>query len=140
VTLEPRYRFSTDSWDVDAHVVEAHVHWRGPCHVALQVRCRFYTQPNAFIFDAGYHYADDEREFCTKSTPTGCASADPKLAAFVSHTPGFQLTYELDGLAKRTRMAWLERGWIEATYNFVYQTNRFGPARALGSLAFSLAF
>lgn len=140
VTLEPRYRFSTDSWDVHAHIVEAHVHWRVHNHVVLRFRYRFYTQTKAFFFDEGYNYDYDEREFCTKSTPTGCASADPKLAAFVSHTPGFQLTYELDGLAKRTRMAWLERGWIEATYNFVYQTNRFGPARALGSLAFSLAF
>jgi hypothetical protein len=33
-----------------------------------------------------------------------------------------------------------EGGWMQATYNYVHQTNLFGPIRALGSLAFSLAF
>jgi hypothetical protein len=57
----------------------------------------------------------------------------------LSHTPGLQLVYELDGLAKYRGLGWLEGGWIEATYNHVFQTNRYGNAR-MGALAFSLAF
>lgn len=140
VTLEPNYRFSADDWGVLTHAVEAQIHWRVHPHVRLRFRYRFYTQTEAFFFDASYSYAYDESAFCTRATPEGCASADPKLSSFVSHTPGLQLTWELDGIARRTKMAWLERGWVEATYNYLYQTSRFGPARVLGSLAFSLAF
>jgi hypothetical protein len=62
------------------------------------------------------------------------------MSAFRSHTPGIQLTYELDRLAQFRGLHWLEGGWVEATYNYVRQTNRYGDVRALGSLTFSLAF
>ena len=45
------------------------------------------------------------------------ATADPKLGAWHSHTPGVQVVYELDGLAKYKGLGWLDNGWIEATYN-----------------------
>jgi len=140
VTLEPRYRFSADDWGVFAHVAELRLYWRVHAHVLLRGRYRFYTQSSSFFFDEGYMYEYDEGEFCTRDTPSGCASADPKLSAFHSHTPGLQITYELDGLARHKGLRWLERGFIEANYNYVFQTSRFGPARALGSIAFSLAF
>ena len=77
---------------------------------------------------------------CTRDNVAACASADPKMSAFRSHTPGLQITYYFDRLSRRRGLHWLENGWIEATYNYVRQTNRYGDVRALGSLAFSLAW
>lgn len=140
VTLEPRYRFSVDDWGVLAHVAEARLHVRVHANVLIRFRYRFYAQSQAFFYRSGLDYAYDPSVFCTRETPQGCASADPKLSSFRSHTPGFQITYAFDGLAARTGLKWLEGGFLEATYNFVHQTSRFDTARALGSLAFSLAF
>ena len=62
------------------------------------------------------------------------------MSKFHSHTPGGELVIELDGLASRVRgLRWLQGAWVSATYNHIFQTNRFGNAR-LGSLAFSVPF
>lgn len=138
-TLEPRYRFYTDDWGVQAHSIDMRAHFRVLPHLRLRLRYRFYIQDEASFWrdDMGYQ---ESTQPCTPERPEACASADPKLNDWYSHTPGIQLTYELDGLARRKGLAWLEGGWVQATYNYVHQTNRYGPVRALGSLAFSLAF
>jgi hypothetical protein len=116
--------------------MDMRVHVRPARHLRFRVRYRFYTQTGAFFWreDGAYLPEDDYK------------TADPKLWAFRSHTPGIQLTYELDGLAKHRGLGWLEGAWLEATYNHVFrrtahgeQDTRYGNAR-LGSLAFSLGF
>ena len=129
VALEQRYRYYVDDWGVTAHSTDSRVHLRLVHDLRLRARYRFYTQGSAsFAKQDGFYLPDDA--FRTN---------DPKLLAFVSHTPGIELTYELDGLARRTPLRWLAGAWIQATYNHVFQTSRYGNAR-LGSLAFSLAY
>lgn len=139
MVFEPRYRFTTDTWDIQTHAIDTRFHFRVLSHLLLRLRYRFYTQNSAFFFrEAGdYIMPTDE---CTRDAPENCATADPKMGAWLSHTPGVQLTYEFDGIAAKVpALSWLENGWIQATYNHVFQTNRFGYAR-LGSLALSFAF
>jgi hypothetical protein len=139
LVIEPRYRFTTDTWNVQTHALDTRLHFRVQAHLRLRLRYRYYTQNAAFFFRDAGDYTQPTGE-CTRDEPTNCATADPKIGKWHSHTPGLQLTYELDGLAARfPRLGWLERGWIEATYNHVFQTNRFGWAR-MGNLSFSLAF
>ncbi len=139
ITLEPRYRFYVDDWDVRAHAIDPRVHYRLTKNLRLRVRYRFYTQSEAFFFRDDMQYEDADVS-CRRGSTRGCASADVKADNWRSHTAGLQLTYGLDGLAAKTRAAWLEGAWVQATYNYVHQTNRFGPVRALGSLAFSMPF
>lgn len=136
--FEPRYRFYADDWGVKAHSLDTRIHFRVARYVRMRVRYRYYTQNQAFFWRDDMMYQESPVP-CSPDTPQGCASADPKLDSWLSHTPGAQLTWELDGLARRRGLEWLENGWIQATYNHVFQTNRFGHAR-LGSLAFSLAW
>jgi hypothetical protein len=136
--FEPRYRFYADDWGIKAHSIDARVHFRVARYVRMRLRYRYYTQNEAFFWREDMMYEESPLP-CTPDTPQGCASADPKLDDWLSHTPGAQITWELDGLARRPGLGWLANGWIQATYNHVFQTNRFGNAR-LGSLAFSLAW
>ena len=130
LVLEPRYRFYGDDWGIVAHAIDLRAHVRFLKRVLFRARYRYYTQTGATFWSAdGYYPA--EAEF---------RSADPKMSKFHSHTPGGELTIELDGLARRVRgLHWLRGAWVQATYNHVFQTNRFGNAR-LGSLAFSVPF
>ncbi|MEM9461583.1 MAG: DUF3570 domain-containing protein [Myxococcota bacterium] len=140
IVLEPRYRFSADSWLIRTHAIDPRIHVRVLSHLRLRARYRYYQQSASFIcIDPRAEVLDDGASFYCSTADGSFATADPKMGAFRSHTPGIQLVYELDGLAKVRGMGWLERGWIEATYNHVFQTNRFGNAR-LGALAFSLAY
>lgn len=139
VVLEPRYRFTADSWLVRSHALDARVHVRVLDHLRLRARYRYYHQTASFICtDSPADDLDGTLFFCT----TGMgefATADPKLGQWHSHTPGAQVVLELDALAKWKGLDWLANGWVEATYNHVFQSNRYGNAR-LGALAFSLAF
>lgn len=130
VVLEPRYRYYVDDWGIAGHLVDARVHVRPLRHLILRARYRYYTQTAAdFWRDDGVYGANDPYR-----------SADPKMSGFHSHTPGGQVVVELDALARRVpAFAWLGGAWIEATYNHVFQTTRFGNAR-LGSLTFSMPF
>ena len=138
LVFEPRYRFNADSWEIRAHAPELRVHWRFAKHFRLRLRYRYYRQNQAFFWRDDGNYTDGPGR-CTPDAPTNCASADPKMDGWDSHTPGGQIVWELDGIAKFRGLAWTENGWISATYNHVFQNNRFGNAR-LGTLAFSLAF
>lgn len=136
MALEPRYRFYIDDWDVQGHSLDARVHIRPTRHFRMRLRYRYYTQTGSFFYLEDGDYGPDAK----------FKTADPKLWEFSSHTPGIQLTYELDGLAQYRGLEWLERAWVEATYNHVFRRDangnkdiRFGNAR-VGSLAFSLGF
>ena len=129
LVLEPRYRFYGDDWGIVAHAIDLRAHVRFLKRVVLRARYRYYTQTGASFWAAdGYYPA--EAEFRT---------ADPKMSKFHSHTPGGELMLELDGLARLRGLHWLRGAWVQATYNHIFQTNRFGNAR-LGSLAFSVPF
>jgi hypothetical protein len=136
LVLEPRYRWHIDDWDIRAHSIDMRVHVRVARHLRLRARYRFYTQSGAFFYleDGSYPSTAQYR------------TADPKTWPFRTHTPGIQVTWELDGLARLRGLHWLERGWIEVTYNHVFRRTlegepdtRYGNAR-MGSLAFSLAY
>src|SRR5690606_9208022 len=140
VVIEPRYRFTTDSWLVHTHAIDPRVHIRVLDHLRLRARYRYYRQSASFICrDSPADDLDDGSQFFCSTTEGDFATADPKMGAWRSHTPGVQVVLELDALADVRGLDWLENGWIEATYNHVFQNNRFGNAR-LGALAFSLAF
>jgi hypothetical protein len=138
-TLEPRYRFYADDWGIRGHSIDPRVHVRVTPNLRVRFRYRFYTQSEASFFRDDMQYVDTDAP-CRRGSTEGCASADVKVDDWRSHTGGVQLTYGLDGLAAKTEQAWLEGAWVQATYNYVHQTNRFGPVRALGSLAFSMPF
>ena len=132
LVLEPRYRLYGDDWGIVAHGLDLRAHVRFLKRVILRGRYRFYTQSGAYFWAEDGYYP---------STVT-YRTADPKMSRFHSHTPGAELTIELDGLATRVRgLHWLRGAWIQATYNHVIvsENYRFGNAR-LGSLAFSVPF
>lgn len=127
MVLEPRYRYYSDDWHIQAHAIDPRIHVRFAKYIRLRLRYRFYWQSQAFFWrDDGIYEPD-----------AVYVSADPKMASFHSHTPGIQLTFELEPLARFRGLRWLSGAWIQATYNHVFQTNRFGDAR-LGSLSFSI--
>jgi hypothetical protein len=149
MVLEPQYRFYADDWGLLAHEAEARVHFRPHRNLRLRLRYRYYTQNQAVFWrDDGvwaldYPYRSD----------------DPKMDDFRSHTPGLQLVWHLDGIAKFEGLRWLAGAWIEANYNHSFvrcddpsatcvdtdfrygtvRTTRYGDQR-IGNLAFSLAF
>ena len=132
LVLEPRYRFYGDDWGIVAHAIDLRAHVRFLKRVILRARYRFYSQSGA------YFWAEDGYYPATAIYRT----ADPKMTRFHSHTPGAELTIELDGLATRIPALHFLRGaWIQATYNHVIvsENYRFGNAR-LGSVAFSVPF
>ncbi len=129
LVVEPRYRFYADDWGIVANNIDLRVHARLFRRAIVRARYRYYTQTGAFF------WAPDD----IYSAAAVYRTADPKMTKFHSHTPGLELTLELDGLAKYRPLAWLRGAWVQATYNHVFQTNRFGNAR-LGSMAFSIPF
>lgn len=130
MVVEPHYRYYVDDWAIRAHMAELRLHFRVFKHLLLRARYRYYTQTGASFFREDGFYEAEERY----------KTADPKMGAFRSHTPGGQVILELDGLAARVPgLHFLRGAWIEATYNHIFQTTRFGNAR-LGSLGFSMPF
>ena len=129
LTVESRYRFYADDWGIIAHNPEVRLYARVAKRLIIRLRYRFYHQTGAFFWlpDGNYQVDSIYR------------TADPKMTKFLSHTPGAEVMLELDGLAKYRGLHWLRGAWVQATYNHVFQTNRFGNAR-LGSLAFSIPF
>lgn len=130
LVLEPRYRFYGDDWGIVAHGIDLRAHVRFLKRVIFRGRYRYYTQTGADFWSPDGYYGPD----------VAYRTNDPKMSKFHSHTPGADLVVELDGLASRVRgLRWLQGAWVSATYNHIFQTNRFGNAR-LGSLAFSVPF
>jgi hypothetical protein len=142
LVIEPMYRYYVDDWEVSAHSPELRLHFRLWRHLLLRLRYRFYAQSEAAFWRDDMIYTGEDDEL---------RSGDPKMDDFQSHTPGIQVAYEFDDLAKFDRFGWLEGAWIEATYNHViYRYDEGGSlycgngqrvcGARLGSLAFSLAF
>jgi hypothetical protein len=133
MVVEPRYRFYHGSWGIDAHDVDARLHFRLADQLRLRFRYRYYWQDGAVFWRPDGVYLPDD----TYKT------ADPKLWAQSSHTPGAQITWEFDKIARHKGLKWTRGGWIQATYNHVLRSDlvrqRYGNAR-VGSLAFSFAF
>ena len=129
MVIEPRYRFYQDDWAVTAHAIDTRLHFRVVKPLRLRLRYRYYTQDDSFFVrqDGNYLVSDRYR------------TADPKMLAFRSHTPGVELTFQLEPLSRFKGLKWLENSWVQATYNHVFQTSRFGNAR-VGSLAWSVGF
>lgn len=138
-TFEPFYSFYVDSWGQRAHTPEIRVHFRPVRHVRLRARYSYYTQTAAFFYRADGQYVDGDGK-CTRAASFNCATADVKAMPWDAHTPGIQLTWDFDGVAARRRaLRWLEGGFIELTYNHLFQDNRFGNAR-IGSIAVSFTY
>ncbi len=139
LTLEPFYSLYFDDWDQRAHTPEIRVHVRPVRFLRLRARYQYYKQTAAFFFREDGQYIDGDGP-CTRDLVGNCATADVKAMPWDAHTPGIQLTWEFDGVAARHRaLRWLEGGFLEVTYNHMFQNNRFGNAR-IGSLALSLAY
>ncbi|HEY8375845.1 MAG TPA: DUF3570 domain-containing protein [Nannocystis sp.] len=132
LVLEARYRFYADDWSILAHSPEVRAYVRVLRRVILRLRYRFYHQTGAWFWREDGNYGSD----------TLYRTADPKMTRFHSHTPGGEVTVELDGLAKYRGLHWLRGAWIQATYSHVFYSEgyRFGPTARLGSLAFSVPF
>ncbi len=110
LTLDPRYRFYVDDWGIRAHAIDLRLHVRITRHLRARLRYRFYTQTQARFYrdDMIYTGAQDEER-----------SGDPKMDDFMSHTPGIQLTWQLDGIARFRGLAFLEGAYLQATYNHI---------------------
>lgn len=138
-TFEPFYSLYVDDWGQRAHTPEIRVHVRPVRYLRLRARYSYYKQSAAFFFRADGQYVDGAGR-CSRAAVLNCATADVKATPWDAHTPGIQLTWEFDGLAARHRsLRWLEGGFVELTYNHLFQDNRFGNAR-IGSLAISLTY
>lgn len=129
LVAEARYRFYGDSWGISAHAVDMRLHLRLWKYLRLRARYRYYTQSASDFYREGLDYEQSER----------FKTADPKMSAFHSHMPGGEITFELTPLAQFDGLAWLDGAFVQATYNHLFQTNRFGNAR-IGALTFSLPF
>jgi hypothetical protein len=138
LTFEPYYSFYTDDWKLRAHTPELRIHVRAARHLRLRFRYEYYKQTGTFFFREDGVYQGDAGG-CTPDHEDGCTTADVRAMPWDAHTPGAQITWELDGIARNRGLHWLEGAWLQATYNHVFQNNRFGNAR-VGSLEFSLAF
>lgn len=139
VVLEPFYSLYFDTWEQRAHSPELRVHVRAAAHLRLRARYGYYKQTATFFFREDGQYIDGAG-VCSKQAVGNCATADVKAMPWDAHSPGLQLTWEFDGLAARyDALRWLEGGFVEVTYNHLFQDNRFGHAR-IGSLALSLAY
>jgi hypothetical protein len=138
LAFEPFYSFYADDWGVRAHTPELRVHIRIARHWRARVRYQYYRQTASFFWREDGQYAGDPGQ-CSRDNVGACATADVKVEPYDAHTPGAQLTWELDGIARNRGLHWLEGAWLQATYNHMFQNNRYGNAR-VGSLEFSLAF
>ncbi len=131
MAFEPHYRFYADDWGIISHMVEARIHVRPVRNLKLRARYRYYAQGAANFFQADGSYASTDRY----------RTADPKMGAFWSHTPGIEVTWYLDSIAHYRGLNWLRGGYLSATYDhrFVSESYRFGNAR-IGALTASFAF
>ncbi len=108
--LDPRYRFYVDDWGIRSNALDNRLHIRITRNLRARLRYRFYTQTQAWFYRDDMIYSGELGE---------ARSGDPKMDNFMSHTPGFQLTWRLDGLAKFRGLRWLEGAYVQATYNHI---------------------
>jgi hypothetical protein len=107
------YRAYMDDWEIGAITPEVRVYQMIGPSVVVRLRYRHYNQVNSFFYQDSY---DGDPEFL---------SADQKMDRFYSHLFGVQLRFALDFL-DRTPLSFLERSWIDMSFNYWNQTSRFG--------------
>ena len=109
------YRAYLDDWDVSALNPEVRVYQLIGDSVVVRLRYRYHDQVDSFFFRTEYSGTED---FVT---------ADPKMSNFFSHLFGVQLRVGLDFLS-RTPLSFLERAWVDLSFNYWHQTSTFGDA------------
>jgi hypothetical protein len=112
-TLWGGYRFYRDDWGIQAHAPEVRITQEIVPRLDLRLRYRYYRQTSA---DFAQEVYDRPQAFVTD---------DPKLAGFSGHSLGAQLGSDLSVLGIGGTMA---RARIEALFEYVTQTSRFGNA------------
>ncbi len=112
------YRAYLDSWDIGALTPEARVYQQIARFAQLRVRYRYYRQTRSFFYEEEYEGTVEENEFVTN---------DPKMSAFHSHLLGFQFGLQLAFL-ERTALDVFRRAWLDFSFEYLWQTSRFGNA------------
>ncbi|MBZ0119822.1 MAG: DUF3570 domain-containing protein [Sandaracinaceae bacterium] len=109
------YRAYVDDWSIAGLTPEVRVYQLIGSSVMLRARWRYYAQTDSFFYEDSY---DTLRSFVT---------ADPKMSRFDSHLLGAQIRVGLDFLSP-TALSFLARGWFDVSFNYWWQTSRFGDA------------
>lgn len=109
------YRAYFDNWDLGALTPEVRTYQLIGDSVMLRLRYRYYHQTDSFFYEDDYF--GDEIYF----------TADPKMDRFSSHLFGAQLRIGL-GFLRRTPIDFLQRAWLDMSFNYWSQTSRFGDA------------
>ncbi|HJL18794.1 MAG TPA: DUF3570 domain-containing protein [Sandaracinaceae bacterium LLY-WYZ-13_1] len=109
------YRAYIDDWDVAAINPEVRVYQMIGSSVMLRARYRYHHQTPSFFWQAMY------------DSPQPYVTADPKMSPFSSHLFGGQLRVALDFLG-RTPLSFLDRAWIDFSFDYWLQTSAFGDA------------
>lgn len=117
-SLQALYRAYVDSWDVAALTPEARIYQEITDLAQLRLRYRFYSQTQAYFYQADTSNYASEATFVT---------ADPKMSAFHSHLVGLQLTLGLDFL-DGSSLGFARGGSIDFGVDYLWQTSRFGNA------------
>ena len=108
-------RAYVDDWDLAAVTPEVRVYQMIGPSVMVRLRYRYHIQTGSYFFQQEY---DGSEPFF---------SADPKMSEFDSHLVGVQLRVGLDFLG-RTPLSFLERSWLDLSFNYWFQTSSFGDA------------
>ena len=107
------YRAYLDDWGIGALTPEVRVYQMIGPSALVRLRYRYYDQTDAFFYAT--EFLGDE-PFVT---------ADPKTSRFHSHLVGIQLRLGLAFL-ERTPLSFLERAWLDLSFNYWFQTSTFG--------------
>lgn len=102
-----------DDWDIGSLDPEVRVYQMIGPSVLLRLRYRYHRQTSSFFYEEMY------------DVPQTFVTADQKMADFHSHLWGAQLRVGLDFLGP-TFLAFLERAWIDFSFNYWVQTSGFG--------------
>lgn len=109
------YRAYLDDWGIGALTPEVRLYQMLGHSALVRLRWRYYDQVESFFYK---HEYSGEDIFVT---------ADPKMSRFASHMVGVQLRLGLDFLAQ-TPLSFLERAWLDMSFNYWFQTSDFGDA------------
>ena len=111
------YRSYFDDWEIGAMNPEVRLYQELGENVTLRARYRFYTQTRSFFWRPVDMFTADD-PFVT---------ADPKMGGFTNHLLGFRLVVQLGFLAG-TPLSFLERGYFDLSFDYLWQGNRYGEA------------
>jgi len=109
------YRAYLDDWGIGAITPELRLYQMLGPSALVRLRWRYYDQVESFFYSTDYV---GEELFVT---------ADQKMSRFSSHMVGIQLRVGLDFLSQ-TPLSFLERAWLDMSFNYWFQTSAFGNA------------